>query len=110
VPEAPYPLIYWPAAASEENASEIVVRDAASPRTYDFRLPREFRSAVAKGIVLLPDGRPAAHVQVWIMMAPDKSGAGETEACCAVVDQTVTDEGGGFGFTAELIVLLRDAL
>ena len=98
-PEAPYPAIYWPAASNAEGASEIVVDDDGSSQKYDFRLPREYRTAVAKGIVLLPGGKPAPGVEVTIVGLPS-AGANEREACCDFLDRALTDENGRFTFKA----------
>ncbi len=65
-PEVPYPAIYWPAASTEESASEIEIRDAVVSQRYDFRLPPEVKSAVVSGVVLLPDGKPACGARIQI--------------------------------------------
>jgi hypothetical protein len=93
---APYHRIYWPDAVTKEAGSEIVIGAGESSRRYDFYLPHELRRTEAKGIVLLPSGKAAAKVQVWILEIPKTS----EEQCCGVIDQTMTDETGRFSFTA----------
>jgi len=89
-PEAPYPAIYWPAATTDADASEIVIGNAMVPRRYDFRLPPEVKSMVVSGLVLLPDGKPAegARVQIWLL--PDNAITG---------NDATTDAAGYFSFT-----------
>jgi len=75
-PEQPYPAIYWPAASTDADATEIAIGNATVSRRYDFHLPPEVKSMVVSGLVLLPDGKPAegARVQIWLL--PDNAVTG----------------------------------
>jgi hypothetical protein len=91
--QAPYPAIYWPAAASEEGGSEIVVGLEPGAKQYDFQLPTEVKRRTASGLVLLPDGKPAPGLEVWLLVGDDKHDGYD------VGDQIRTDSEGRFAFT-----------
>lgn len=91
---APYPTIYWPVARSEAAAVVIEVLDAPMEHRYDFRLPPEPNSKTVTGIVLAPDGKPAAGTRVFIEALPDNDIGGDDES------HPATDAEGNFSFTA----------
>src|SRR5580698_7006460 len=70
-PEAPYPAIYWPSAATESAASKIRITNSVVGRRYDFRLPPEVKSMVISGVALLADGNPAEGARIQISKLPD---------------------------------------
>lgn len=90
VPEAPYPPIYWPAASTEDAASEIEIRNAAVSRSYDFWLPPEVKSAKVNGTVQLSDGKPAVGALIDVFKLPEEQ----------ICGHAFSDEAGHFSFTA----------
>jgi protocatechuate 3,4-dioxygenase beta subunit len=92
--EAPYPAIYWPAGASEEDGAEIVVGTSFDAMHYDFRLPPEHKSRTVWGQVLLPDGKPAPGAEVWLLHAGD-----DRHECCEPIETVRADAEGRFSVT-----------
>jgi hypothetical protein len=89
-PAAPYPPIYWPAASTEEEAAVIDVGKSVVPQHYDFRLPQAVNNKVVRGLVLLPDGKPAEGARVLVVKLPENAITGEN---------VITDATGHFSFT-----------
>jgi hypothetical protein len=89
-PAAPYPPIYWPAASTEEEAAEILIGNTVVPQHYDFRLPPAVNNKVVRGLVLLPNGKPAESARVMVLKLPENAITGE---------DLITDAAGHFSFT-----------
>jgi Carboxypeptidase regulatory-like domain len=90
--QAPYAPIYWPAAVSEEGGSDIVVGMEPDAKRHDFQLPTEVKRRTMSGLVLLPDGKPAPGVEVWLLAGDDRHDGYD------VADQIRTDSDGRFSF------------
>jgi hypothetical protein len=95
-PEVPYPTIYWPAASTEEAASEVEISDAAVSQRCDFRLPPELKSTLVTGTVLLPDGKPADRARIDIMYVVQPLGS----HIGIRTPDPITDSAGHFSFAA----------
>jgi hypothetical protein len=91
--QAPYSAIYWPSAASEEDGSEVVVGSEPDARQYDFQLPSEVKQRTVSGLVLLPEGRPAPGLEVWLRVGDDKHDGYD------LAEQVRSDSEGRFSFT-----------
>jgi hypothetical protein len=87
--EAPYPEIYWPDAATEEDAAEIAIGETAVDRQYDFHLPSELKTTTVSGIVIFPGGKPATGVQVFVLHLPENG-----------LVEVIDAESGSFSFHA----------
>lgn len=90
-PEAPYPAIYWPHAATVEGATEIAISSAVVSNSYDFHLPPEVKSRVVTGVVQYADGAPASGARVQILKLPEQAITSHDAIC---------DENGQFSFKA----------
>lgn len=64
--DPPYPRAYLPGVQDPARAAVIVVADGASYEAGEFRLPPPLAEAHVEGIVLLPDGSPAAGALVTL--------------------------------------------
>ena len=92
-PQAPYPAIYWPAAATEEGGAEIVVGLEPDSKPYDFQLPTEVKRRTVSGQVMSPDGKPAPGMEVWLCVEDDKHDGYD------VAEEIRADSEGRFSFT-----------
>jgi Carboxypeptidase regulatory-like domain len=92
-PKAPYAPIYWPSAASEEGGSEVVVGLEPDAKQYDFHLPVEVKSKSMNALVILPDGKPAPGLEIWLLVGDDKHEGVD------VGEQIRSDSNGRFSFT-----------
>ncbi len=84
--ERPFPPTYYPNASSRENATIIEVGLGQSINNLIFRLPPRIPIQKIYGIIVLPDGRPAAGMTVNLL----------SEDAEWSYDRAVTDENGNF--------------
>lgn len=59
--DPPFPRSYYPGVRDAARATVINVADGEHYVNHEFRLPPPLPESTIEGVVLLPDGRPAAH-------------------------------------------------
>jgi hypothetical protein len=59
--DPPFPRSYYPGVRDAGRATVINVADGEHYVNHEFRLPPPLKQSMIEGVVLLPDGRPAAH-------------------------------------------------
>lgn len=62
--DPPFPRSYYPGVRETSDATVISVADGEHYVNHEFRLPQSLPAGVIEGVVLRPDGRPAAHALV----------------------------------------------
>lgn len=62
--DPPFPRSYYPGVRDAARATVISVADGEHYVNHEFRLPPPLRERTIEGVVLLPDGRPAAHALI----------------------------------------------
>ena len=59
--DPPFPRSYYPGVRDAKRATVIKATDGEHYVNHEFRLPPPLKARTIEGVVLLPDGRPAAH-------------------------------------------------
>jgi hypothetical protein len=75
-PDAPYLGTYWPSASTEAASGSVEIRVGVAIHC-DFRLAPRLKTTVVEGIVVRPDGEPAAGARVELLRKSDNSISGE---------------------------------
>ena len=67
-PDFPYPRMYYPGVSAPEQAIVISIAEGQRLEGYDLTLPPRLAERAVEGVVVWPDGRPAAGASVTLML------------------------------------------
>src|SRR5258705_1790156 len=68
---SPYPRTYYPGVAARSEAKVVKVEEGTGLRDLELRLPSRLTHYEVKGVVVLPDGRPAPGVNIYLSLTEE---------------------------------------
>lgn len=88
----PYPRTFYPGTTDLKNAVPVTIVEGKVIENFDFALVKKLKTGTIQGVVLMPDGKPAAKASVCLEEVEYTEGS----ICRAGIE---TDEQGHFAFT-----------